>query len=362
MAMVSAPTSNTANVLSSALNILTRIAPVHHRHSFDISALTAQPVRPQPATIEHLAISLVDMGLPADRTTLAVAESFARVGVPITNANISAARATLVRVQGSSPAAIALASAIGVPQSPGVLRSLATVVQGLPQVADISPEAAQQIAIKISDSTSLDDLTLQVHDIVSRLSQSAESRIYRHEAIVRDPRIALLSLSHQQTSHARGADHLARHVEGQQVLNTAAYQVAIAAPLYFGFYAIYPGGRMVPIEAQILRILGDDAEEEKEDAESEETRLTIRVTTSRLGSVEVKLAVKTNRQMRCELRAHSDLACRLFRRFAPALGRALVTEGWDVRQISVVRVRDFNPLWFGGDSLTQPRHRMDSRV
>jgi hypothetical protein len=182
------------------------------------------------------------------------------------------------------------------------------------------------------------------------------------QAIAGDPRLTLLAMAGTEGHSAKESNTLAQHIEGQQILNMAAHRVGAGAPLYFGFYLLVPGSRPAPVEVQIKRDPPTRDSRSGDSDDIQELVVTIRVKTARLGGVEAKLARHQERQLRVELCAERSATLALMRRNAPSLGQALVALGWDVRRIRVTSVRQFGPLWFGGDTLNRPRTRINWRA
>jgi hypothetical protein len=314
----------------------------------------------QVVSQQLLAATLMEIGVSVDASTIALAESFSRVGVAITEPNISDARGLLGRMPGATPAAVALATVLGLPKSSGVLRALAAVVQGVPDEGGISQEALDQLTVLIHPNRNSEITANELRNMITRLSSSAENRIASREALNDDPRVALLALSRDNDADGpgMGANALAAHVEGQQVLNQAAQQNTPNAPLYFGFYATAPDGRSIPVEVQVKP--DEDQRRRRDDDDAEpDTRTTVRIAPVRLGQIEVRLVSTPLGAMRCDVRAEKLATSRLLRRHAPDLSDALTRAGWDVQKMTVTQEKTFPPLWFGGENLAQPRSRMD---
>lgn len=341
--------------LSTAFHLLSRLMPVHRKPAFHVDALEAQAPIPQQATVDQLTVTLLDMGLGADRVTLGIAETFARVGIAINPASVATARAALARAPGATPASFALASAMGLPQSTSVLRSLATVVYGLPAGDSVSAEARAVIALNVAPQNR--PLTAaRLRELIARVGRTTENRLLAHDAIIDDPRIALLAMAAREQDAPPGSDLLARHLEGQQILNAASRQAGLTAPLYYGFYLQLPGSRPAPVEVQIKR----EREAPESDAPSGSRRIvvTIRVTTERLGAIEAQLARQAN-GLAVELRSDREETVTRMHRRAPELADVLTASGWDLRKVSVSRTSEPTPLWFGGDALSRPRVRVN---
>ena len=74
-----------------------------------------------------LRAALLSMGAAADAQTLALAEAFAHLGLPLTREALSEANGALARAPGASPLAYALARAWSLPTTPAALKALTAV-------------------------------------------------------------------------------------------------------------------------------------------------------------------------------------------------------------------------------------------
>jgi hypothetical protein len=327
----------------------------------DFLATPQAPPSQQIVSQQMLATTLMEIGVPVDTSTLALAESFSRVGVAITQPNISDGRGLLKRDPEITPASIALASALGAPKSDGVLRALSAVIRGLPESGNVSDEALEQLTVSLGNGREAEATATQLKGLLSRLGHSIENKIIVREAIDSDPRLSLLALSSRSDRRSEGANQLASNIEGQQVLNQAASGHGPAAPFYFGFYAAGPDGRNIPVEIQVKR--EEQRRGGKHHSDDDDVTLTtLRISPERLGQLEVRLAATESGAMRCDVRAAQLGTMRLMRRHAPDLADSLTAAGWQVQRVTVTQEKEFPPLWFGGEILAQPRSLLDRKV
>jgi hypothetical protein len=318
---------------------------------------------------ETLASALMGLGLAADKENLALADLFARLGVPLTESNLTQARVLLSRYAGTPPTALALAKTIDMEPSAAVLRALSSVIQGLPEGQSLPPEVVRLLGMAVDSGQIRDSLAAQLKSIIGRLGQSTEFQILQITeegagALGEDLRSALLNLV--QMTEARSiriaADSHAAFIEGQQLLNQIALlRFDPPVPLYFAFGAFFGQAEPSMVELQVWS--HDEKSAPSEDDDDKPYMQTIvRVAPPRLGMIETKLIGTRAGSLRCELAAEKPATYRLLRREAGDLAQGLSEIGWDVRGMNIRHQQQFVPLWYGGDAVSAPRARLDRRV
>lgn len=318
---------------------------------------------------QSLGAALMAIGLNADKENLALAELFARLGVPITEANITQARTILARYSGTPPSALALAKTIDMEPSSAVLRALSLVMEGLPEGQTLPPEILQYLGMTIDAQQPRDILASQLKGMLGSLGKSTEVQILQAGAegpgaLGEDLRSVLMNLVQMSESRAvrMAADNHAAFIEGQQLLNQIALlRFDPPVPLYFAFGAFFGNAQPSMVEVQVWSHDEDSAPREDDD-ERTYMQTIVRVAPPRLGMVETRLTGTRAGSMRCDMAAEKAQTYRLLRREAGDLVMGLSGIGWEVREISVQHQQQFTPLWYGGDALSAPRARVDRQV
>jgi hypothetical protein len=329
------------------------------------------PLPPSETTlsVNTLKLTLGDLGMDANQSNLALAEALAKLGVPLTEANLSEGQMLLARSPGVSPAVFALTKALDLPPTSAILNALGAVVGNTHIPVMLDQHILHVLSLLPEPSTDTEALAAYLTRLVERISKSTENSLYLgtgnlRDLISTDARAALLDLA--QTSSgghvAASADHHAASIEGQQLLNQLTVQkFDPPAPLYFTFpFAI--AEQTATCEVQVFTT----KDQQKRDAESanleEYLRTTIRVKTDRLGVIDVALIGMWSGRLQCMLSTAKNSTCRLLRKECPGLAKSFAGLGWKVEQIVVERRDHFVPLWLGGNRLDNPRPRLDKWV
>lgn len=317
---------------------------------------------------ESLANALMGLGLAADKENLALADLFARLGVPLTEPNLTQARVLLARYAGTPPTALALAKTIDMETSAAVLRALSTVIQGLPEDQALPPEVVRLLGMAVDTGQIRDALAAQLKGLIGRLGQSTEFQLLQISegggVLGEDLRSALMSLVEMSESRAvrNAADSHAAFIEGQQLLNQIALlRFDPPVPLYFSFGAFFGNAMPTMVELQVWSHDEKSAPSEDDD-EKPYMQTIVRVSPPRLGMIETKLVGTRAGSLRCELAAEKPATYRLLRREAGDLAQGLAEIGWEVRGMDIRHQQQFVPLWYGGDAVSAPRARLDRHV
>ncbi len=314
-------------------------------------------------TPDALRSALLALGETASAANLHLAEALTHLGLPLTTASLSEARIALARAPGTDESAFALAKSLGLPASPGILNALSAVTRGIPPDKALPNELMDWLSFAARADMEPEALAAQLHLMVSQRTQSVESRLALGspaEEIARHARTLLLRLA-DGTADPRvqtGADTLAAHLEGQQLINQAAQEAdraAQAAPLYLAIPLLFPGEQTMlemtvqPWDAQT----GADAD----DAPC--LQATVRLATTRLGRVQATLTGTLSGRLTCRLGAERPATLRLLRRGEASLAASLGAQGWPRPHVSCADATDWQPLWQGGAALATPRVRID---
>jgi hypothetical protein len=326
-------------------------------------------------TPDILRSALLEIGVIADEESMELAESFARLGLPLTEGNMTEGRSILARYPKLPVAAYAMAKIIDAPLSAGVLRGLARVIESSLATRPLASEILEQLGISVDASGDTRNIARELYRVISRLGGSTEMRLLQNEltgeltpeqVVASDPRTQLLAMAEQlQDRNARlAADAHAAHIEGQQILNRIALQrFDPPVPLYFSFPLRLSNGESTPAEIQIWT---RDQDKKQPQGEFDESALAlqtvIRVTTLRLGLIEARLTGLQDASLDCLVLVERPLAWRLLRRSTADLASRLSSAGWHVGTVEVAMAEGFAPLWYGGESLTHPRGRVDQKI
>lgn len=318
---------------------------------------------------ESLATALMGLGLAADKENLALADLFARLGVPLTESNLTQARMLLARYSGTPPTALALAKTIDLDPSASVLRALSTVIQGLPEGQTLPSDVVRLLGMAVDSGAMRDSLAAQLKGLIGKLGTSTEFQLLQIAesgvgALGEDLRSAFLSLVEMTESRAVriAADSHAAFIEGQQLLNQIALlRFDPPVPLYFSFGAFFGNALPTMVELQVWSHDEKSAPAEDDD-EKPYMQTIVRVSPPRLGMIETRLVGTRAGSLRCELAAEKPATYRLLRREAGDLARGLGEIGWEVRGMNIRHQQQFVPLWYGGDSVSAPRARLDRQA
>lgn len=338
------------------------------------AAGTSVPTPPTPApsgattlTLAMLRVALLEMGATPSPENLQLAEAFAHLGLALTPSALAEAHTALARAPGASPLSYALACSLSLPPTRDILRGLSTITGGIPAERAVPSEISEWLGLALDAGLDPDSLAAQLSLMVNQRRQSLENRLATaddQETTFHDARTLLLRLAHKAGDRQTriGADTLAAHIEGQQLINQAAQRdqdPAQPAPLYFAIPLQLPAEQTM-LE---LRLQCRDGAEFADEADDETyLKATVRVATARLGRVEADLAGMLSGRLTCRLCADNPATVRLLRRHGDKLTAALAASGWAVAPVTCVVRADWTPLWHGGEALASPRARVDWRV
>ncbi len=315
-------------------------------------------------TSDALRSALLSLGETVSAANLHLAEAFTHLGLPLTAAALSEARIALARAPGADESAFALAKSLSLPASPGILHALSAVTRGIPPDKALPAELMDWLSFAARADEEPDALAAQLHLMTSQRTQSVESRLAggspEHE-IARHTRTLLLRLADGSADPQvqTGADTLAAHLEGQQLVNQAAQDMGKAgqdAPLYLAIPLLFPGEQtMLEMTVQPW----DADREASADHDAPYLQATIRLATTRLGRVQATLIGTLSGALSCRLGAERPATLRLLRRSEAALTVSLGAQGWAAPKVSCTESTDWQPLWQGGAALAAPRARID---
>lgn len=313
----------------------------------------------------QLRAALLEMGVTPSDDNLQLAEAFVNLGLPLTAGAISQAHVALARPPKSSPLAYALAKSLNLPTTPDVLRSLTTVTGGIPAKSAMPADVMDWLSLALDSGMEAEALAAQLCLMVKQRGRSTERRLtlapensFRDD--LHDTRSLLLRLAQSAGDKQirAGADALAAHIEGQQLINLAAQrdQTGHALPaLYFALPLQFPA------EQTMLELCLWNREDNDEDETDDvfEFKATLRLATSRLGRIEIELVSLVSGLLTCRLGAEHAPTVRLIQRNGEKLAAALAALGWPQSRVSSHVKSEWKPLWHGGEALTAPRARVD---
>lgn len=311
--------------------------------------------------------ALVEIGASPSPDNLRLAEAFAHLGLALTKSALTEAHTSLAHAPGASETSYALAKSLELPTTPDILRALSTVTGGIPARRALPPEITEWLTLALDAGMEPESLAAHLHQMLSQRGRSVENRLLaagNQEPAFQDVRTLLLRLAHSAGDRQtrQGADTLAAHIEGQQLINLAAQQghsPADQIPLYFAVPLQFPAEQTM-LE---VRLSCRDEEDLPEDGEDQTyLKATLRVATTRLGRVEAQLAGTLSGDLTCRFGAEEAATVRLIQRHTSKLAAALSATGWPSCQVHCQPKTDWTPLWHGGEALTAPRARVDQRA
>jgi hypothetical protein len=334
---------------------------------------TAEPPNYPPSetllTADSLRSMLIEIGTGTTAANIALAEALAKLGVPITEANLLEGQAVLARMPGISPAVYALSRAIDLPPSTAIMQALSEVVDRQSTTNHIDLETLDILSLLPQPGTDSAPLSAFLANLFEKLGQSTENKLWNepdsaNTLSIYDSRSSLLDLAQTEAGGqtAKAADHHASFIEGQQLLNqVAVHKFDNTVPLYFAF-PIALASREASCEVQVW--MGKEQESANAIAADKEEylRATVRINAERLGAIETTLVGMWSGRLCCTMSAVKPMSYRLLRKEAPSLARALCRLGWSVAPIEVIQRDRFSPLWLGGELLDNPRTRVDRRI
>lgn len=322
-------------------------------------------------TPQMLRAALLDLGAAADSANMALAEALTQLGLPLTASSLAEAHVDLARAPGATPTAFALAKALSLPTSPAALQALSVVTGGIPAKRALAADLMDWLGLSLDAEQDPEALTAQIHLMTNQIGRSTEHRLAalaRQETPgggVQDTRSILLRLAQAAGDKTIqiGADTLASHIEGQQLINHAALHAPNRpdpAPLYFALPWQLPGEQTM---AEMR--LWPQQEQENGDEEPADTaylRATVRLATTRLGRLQADLSGTAGGLLTCRLGSEKPATHRLLGRHSTTLAASLKDMGWRECAVSCALQTDWTPLWHGGQALATPRARVDHRA
>lgn len=315
-------------------------------------------------TPDALRAALLGLGETVGPANLLLAEALTHLGLPLTPAALSEARIALARAPGADASAFALAKSLGLPASPGILHALSAVTRGIPPDKALPAELMDWLSFAARADEDPEALAAQLYLMASQRTRSVESRFAEGGAtgeLARHSRTLLLRLAAGSADPqvSRGAETLAAHLEGQQLVNRAAQslgEAGQAAPLYLAIPLLLPGEQTM-LEMSVLP--WDARTEGEADDASPYLQATVRVATARLGRVQAVLTGTRGGSLTCCLGAERPATLRVLRRGEASLAAALAAQGWAGAKVCCAEACDWRPLWQGGAALAAPRARID---
>ncbi|MCW3061493.1 MAG: hypothetical protein JWQ02_3314 [Capsulimonas sp.] len=323
-------------------------------------------------TAEMLRTELLSLGAPATAQNMDIAKAFTQLGLPLNLQTIANAHASLAAAPGALPMAFALARANDLPTSPAALRALSTIINGIPASKTLPPEVMQWLALNLEAGSDPESLAQQLHLQARQIGQSTENRILKAlkegaaPHVIRDQHSTLLGIAATigDRNIRNGADALASHIEGQQLLNQAAgraHDAPANIPMYLAMPLQFPGEQTM-VEMHLTP--WDDDAEGIDDMPDDTAYLkaTIRLTTTRLGLMEFILSGTLEGRLACHVHCEKPATTRLFTRQTAELSQSLAALGWPASTITCATRAEWTPLWHGGEALVTPRACVDWRV
>jgi hypothetical protein len=327
-------------------------------------------------TQDALRAALLQLGIAADPESMELAEAFARLGLPLTDANMLEGRAIMARYPKLPAAAYGLAKLLDAPLTPGIMRALARVIDGALANSPLPDSVLNNLSLALDGGAAPAAVAKELYQIISRLGQSSEQRLAQsndgddilQNMLRGDPRTQLLAIASDAIDRdlRASADAHAAHIEGQQILNQINLKrFDPPVPLYFSFPVKISANAIVPAEVQVWS-KDDDADDHAGSEEFGESKLVlqtiIRLSPPKLGAIEVRLSGAHNATLNCQVLVERPNAYRLLRRYTGDLAGGLSGAGWNVKDVVVGMAPEFAPLWYGGAALNHPRSRVDKKA
>jgi len=361
-----------AQPAAAALSLLGGLA-----QTFQAMPVEAPPLWPVTATLTAIRIraTLLEMGLAAGETDVALAEALAQAGLPLTAGSLAAAHGALARAPGAIPQAYTLALALDLPASPDILRALTTTLGAQaggrsPQTGALPERVMGWLGLGVEAGTAPPALARHLREWMLQTGRSTEHRLLAAGKWgdlglpITDARTALLRLSLASGDPAMRteADALASHLEGQQLLNQAAvnaHHTRTETPLYF---AVPLGFGGEPGMAEMRLWTSNQLPRDEADEDANVLRVTLRVAPPRLGRVQAELSGCLSGSLTCRLGVEKASSLRLLARYTRLLAETLGDAGWTSCEVVCRSQSEWPPLWHGGDSLLTPRTCVDHCV
>jgi hypothetical protein len=292
-------------------------------------------------------------------------------GLPLTVATLAEANSSIAKAGNVSALSYALARLLKLPPTPSILQALNTVTGGIPPGRGLPPDISDWLSLALEADMEPEAMAAQLYLMVSQRGRSTEHRLtfspQRENGVV-DARTLLMRLAQGSVDKQirKGADTLASHIEGQQLLNAVARRARDDDTLEFPLYFALPfrlAGEQVMLELSIWP--WEDEEEEEEEIESSDeafVRAVFRLEPSRLGPLQVEICGTLRGNMRCRIAAARQATVRLLKKNSDSLAGALAMIGWPVCEVTCAFEDQWPPLWHGGKAISTPRTRVDWRA
>lgn len=347
------------------LTRLARLGAARGRASVSAQESPPQENAWKTLTPAMLRTALLELEVAVSAENMRLAEAFTQIGLPLTAATLSQAHIALAESEGATPLSYALAKSLNLPATPDILRALSAVATGIQARRALPIDIMEWLGLAIRADEDSETLAGQISLSVNQRALSTERRL--GEAIgddadtVQDTRSMLLrlALAAGDKQIRTGADTLASHIEGQQLINLAAHD-SNSSDRQIGYYFALPlllPGEQSTLELNIWRREQPPSDDEDDDAPS--WRTAVRLATSRLGRIEAALGGTSFGALTCRIGAEKSSTVRLLLRSREKLARALTAAGWPGTQVSCQQKSEWPPLWFGGEALASPRACMD---
>jgi len=336
-----------------------------------IAQAASPPAAPPPPAPDRVRDALLEMGMAASDADVALAETLARAGLPLTAASLAEAHADLARAPGTSADSFVLAKTLALPTSPAALRALSAVLDapasGVGRGA-LPEQVRMWLGLGVEAATGPEAQARHLREMMLLVGRSTENRVVavidgKESLPVADLRTALLrlALSSGDPALRAQADGLASLLEGQQLLNQAsltAHGGRPEAPLYFALPLAFDG---LPTVAE-MRVLPPERGTNGDTEGDTVLRVTVRLTPPRLGRVQADLTGHAAGRLICRLGAEKPSAARLLARHSEALAGAFSQAGWPSCEVTCRPQSLWPPLWPGGEAFAVPRTRVDRHV
>lgn len=385
-------------------------AALHQQPGVSIMTPQADDADTQQAkflTVEMLRTELLALNIEPSPQNITVAESLAKLGLPITTSIMAEAHSSLTVSNGALPASYALAKLLDMPPSPAVLRGISAVMTAtamqspqnisviqaiLPSLASISvptpvdsitspwevmarrkfpKELLKRLGLTFDLDSSSADLSEKIASFSKQILKSTENRILHalKEKIsletYADLRTVLMQIASEAPDEETriGAKLMNMLIDGQQVINKGARSAedTLNVPAAYISMPVLVHGERSTIEMKLWP-RDKDREAGSDYLESMPLRACIRLDIPPLGKIQADLSGQLHGELRCRIWAQQPAVTQLISRNASHLSDALVHAGWPHVNISCRVKMDWPPLWSGGQSLCTPRNRVDQKV
>jgi hypothetical protein len=313
---------------------------------------------------------LMEMGVSPDAQNQAIGEAFARLGLALTRESLAEAHLALALAPEASPRAYALALSWSLPASPAILNALTSVTR---EAATNPEEALPQellswLGLAADASADTEELAAHLFLMTQGIGKSTENRILQQKNLtglttVQDARSTLLRLSEGSADRViqHGANTMATHLEGQQLINQVIRRDSAREPFYLSIPVLL--GTEASLAEMRLGVWDDEQDTAMMDPQTGWLTATVRLSTKRLGRMQITLRGTLAGRLMCRACAEKSATVRLLQRHASALALALAGSGdWQVQEIECRQQAEWPPLWHGSEAFTAPRTCIDWRA